>query len=58
MVSSLYAHIPSGMGRQGHLGIKDPKTLYSVGVRCQSGSVVDEEQDARFTSVPGHLAYM
>ena len=24
-------HIPSGMGRPGHLGIKDPKTLYSVG---------------------------
>ena len=24
-------HIPSGMGRPGHLVIKDPTTLYSVG---------------------------
>ena len=51
-------HIPSGMGRQGHLGIKDPRTLYSVGVRCPSGSVLDKEMHARSTGVPGLLAYM
>ena len=50
-------HIPSGMG-QGHLGIKDPRTLYSVGVRCPSGSVLDKEMHARSTGVPGLLAYM
>ena len=29
------------MSRPGHLGIKDPKTLYSVGASPYSGSVLD-----------------
>ena len=28
---TLSMHIPSGMGRPGHLGIKDQKSLFSVG---------------------------
>ena len=53
-------HILSGMGRPGHLGIKDPKTLYSVGALPErnSGSVLDKKMHARHTGVPRHLAYM
>ena len=50
-------HIPSGVGRPGHLGIKDPKTLYSVGA-LPNGNVLDKKMHARHTGVPGHLAYM
>ena len=49
-------HIPSGVGRPGHLGIKDQKTLYSVGA-SPSGSVLDKKMHARYTGVPEHLAY-
>ena len=47
-------HIPSGMGRPGHLvaSIKVPKSIiYSVGV-------LDKKMHARHTGVPRHLAYM
>ena len=46
------------MGRPGHLGIKDPKTLYSVGASPEGQRPVDEKLHARYTGVPGHLAYM
>ena len=46
------------MGRPGHLGIKDPETLYSVGALPERGSVLDKNMHARYTGVPGHLAYM
>ena len=46
-------HIPSGVGRPGHLGIKDKKTLYSVGASRPSGSVMDENMHAHYTGVPG-----
>ena len=46
------------MGRPGHLGIKDPKTLYSVGASPEGHNVMDENMHARYTGVPWHLAYM
>ena len=51
-------HIPSGVGRPGHLGIKDPKTIYIVEVRRQAAASWIRNMHARYTGVPGHLAYM
>ena len=34
------------------------KAIYSVGVLPPSGSVLDKKMHARYTGVPGHLAYM
>ena len=45
------------MGRPAHLGIKDPKTFYSVGASPERQRL-DKKMHARYTGVPGHLCQM
>ena len=40
-------HIPSGMGRPGHLGIKDPTTLCCVGALPEQQRPVDKNMHTR-----------